>query len=257
MAIEVDLAGLEAPGRQAEVSGNGARSLEACRVVDAGLERQCSNEADTGCRHQALADRIVVGHVAGSVIEFPEGVVQHQPGVQHRQQRVRQCLVGLDQRPDLGVEPAMPEALWQFDAEDLEEAPDLLLEIDALGQHRLAAGEQCSYLVTLNALDMYAAVSAAAQQLCDATRIILVGLVAHGRECRLHLPGLHADDLKASRLQAVGQVLGERAGLEADLRDLYLELTEESDDILYLRVRLAFGQQFSFVVDDAEMCRAQ
>ncbi len=86
MAIEVDLAGLEASRRQSEVSRHSARSLEACWVIDAGLERQRSNEANARRRHQTLAGRIVVGHMTRPVIELAERVVQHQPGVQHRQQ---------------------------------------------------------------------------------------------------------------------------------------------------------------------------
>ena len=60
MPVEVEFAGLEAPGREAEVGGDGARAPEACRVINAGLERQCGDEADTGRRHQPLEDGIIV-----------------------------------------------------------------------------------------------------------------------------------------------------------------------------------------------------
>jgi hypothetical protein len=87
---------------------------------------------------------------------------------------VRECLVGFDQRPDLGIERTVPETLRQLDAEDLEEPSDLLLEIDALGEHCLAAGEQSPDMVTLDALDVHAAVPAAPEQLRDASRIVSV-----------------------------------------------------------------------------------
>ena len=54
MTIEVDLSGLEAPWRQAEVSSHSARSLEACWVINAGLEGQRSDGADARRRHQPL-----------------------------------------------------------------------------------------------------------------------------------------------------------------------------------------------------------
>ena len=81
--------------------------------------------------------------------------------------------------------------------------------------------------------------------------------LAHRRKRRLHLPGLHADDLKASRLQAVGQALGERAGLEAYLSDLDIEIVEEGIDVRNFGVCLAFGKQLAVIVDDADVCGAQ
>jgi hypothetical protein len=51
----VELAGLEAPRCQAEVRRHRARGLEAARVIDGGLERQCRDRTDTRCGHQAAA----------------------------------------------------------------------------------------------------------------------------------------------------------------------------------------------------------
>jgi hypothetical protein len=78
---------------------------------------------------------------------------------------------------------------------------------------------------------MHAAVPAAAKQLRDASRIVLVSLVAHRRECRLDLTSFHADDFVASKLQAIRQVLRERAGLQTDFGDLNIELVEEGNDV--------------------------
>ena len=46
----------------------------------------------------------------------------------------------------------MTELGWQFDAEHLEQATDLVLQVDTLRQHRFAAGEQGPDLVTLDTL---------------------------------------------------------------------------------------------------------
>lgn len=47
-------------------------------------------------------------------------------------------------------------------------------------------------------------------KLGDAAGVVLVVLVAHGRERRVHLAGLHADDVEASFAKVISQVLGER-----------------------------------------------
>ena len=151
----------------------------------------------------------------------------------------------------------MAQSCRQLDTEDLEQPADLLFEIDALSQHSLATGQQRSHLVALDALYVHAAVPAAAQQLCDTSCIVLVGLVAHGRECRLDLASFHADHLVTSKLQAVGQVLCERAGLETDFGNLNVELVEEGNDVRNLGVCLAFCKQLTFVIDDANVCGAQ
>ena len=85
MAFEIEFTRLEAPGCQAEVRSDSAQAREASWVVDAGLERQCSNKAKTECRHQALADGIAVGEFASSVIQFTKGSVQHEPRIKHGQ----------------------------------------------------------------------------------------------------------------------------------------------------------------------------
>ena len=42
----------------------------------------------------------------------------------------------------------------------------------------------------------------------DVAGVVLVSLVAHRQERRVHLARLHADDIKAGLGQAVGQVSG-------------------------------------------------
>ena len=86
MSVEIEFAGLEAPGCKSEVGRHSTRSIEARRIIDSGLESQRGDEADARRRHQALADRVGVCSLAGAIIEFAEGAVEHQPCVEHRQE---------------------------------------------------------------------------------------------------------------------------------------------------------------------------
>ncbi len=56
----------------------------------------------------------------------------------------------------------MPEPRRQLDAEDFEQPADLVLDVDALGEHRFTAREQCADVVTLEAFDVHFAVPAGA-----------------------------------------------------------------------------------------------
>ena len=59
-------------------------------------------------------------------------------------------------------------------------------------------------MVTLDAFYVDLLVPAGPQDLSDSACIIPVGLIAHGRERILDLPGFHADHLKARSLKPVG-----------------------------------------------------
>ena len=78
----VHLTGLEASGGEAEVGRHRPGAFEAGGIIHCGLEGQGGNEAHTGGRHQALTDRVLMGHVAGAVIQFAKGVIQDQASVE-------------------------------------------------------------------------------------------------------------------------------------------------------------------------------
>ena len=84
--------------------------LESGGIVDAGLVGQRSDKADTGCGHEQLADPVTLSKVSGAIIEFPERLVEHQPGVEQWQQGVRQLLIGFDDGTHCPVEPREPKA---------------------------------------------------------------------------------------------------------------------------------------------------
>jgi hypothetical protein len=58
------------------------------------------------------------------------------------------------------VEAAAREPQRQLHAEDLQQAADLVLQVDALALHDLPAGEQGAQVVALDALHMHPAVPA-------------------------------------------------------------------------------------------------
>ena len=74
---------------------------------------------------------------------------------------------------------------------------------------------KCPDQMTLHAFYVHAFVSASPQDLRDATRVILVRLVSHRRQCR-RPPGLQADDFVSGRLQPIGEVLRQCASLKTN-----------------------------------------
>ena len=150
------------------------------------------------------------------------------------------------------VEGAARQPHRQLDAEDLQQAADLVLQVDALALHDLAAGEQRPGVVALDALHVHPAVPARAQDLGDAAGVVLVGLVAHGRQRRVDLAGLHADHVVAGLGQAVGQVLGQRAGLQPHLVDRLAELPQAADQVRHLGRDGPLKPDLAVLVDDAD-----
>jgi hypothetical protein len=77
--------------------------------------------------------------------------------------------------------------------------------------------------MTGHALDVHWTIPARAQQLGDTTGIVLVGLVAHGRQGCLDLPGFHAHYLETGGLKAIGQILGHGACFETKMQTFEAE----------------------------------
>lgn len=133
------------------------------------------------------------------------------------------------------VEGAARQAHRQLDAEDLQQAADLVLQVDALALHHLTAGQQGPQMMALDALHMNPAVPTGAEDLGDAAGVVLVGLVTHGGEGCSNLPRLHAHDVEAGLPKTIGQVLGERAGLQPDLVDRFAELLQAANQVWHIR----------------------
>ena len=78
------------------------------------------------------------------------------------------------------------------------------------------------------------------QNPCDAACIVFIGFVAHRRECAFDLACFHTHDLKACRLQAVGQILSERACFQSNTFDLNAQIVQLGDNVLNIRGKLSF-----------------
>ena len=89
------------------------------------------------------------------IVQLTERLVERQPGIEYRQQVSPKRAIRFDQRTDLGIERAVSELRRQLDAEHLEQATDLVLQVNALVEHGLAAGEQRTDVMAGHALDMH------------------------------------------------------------------------------------------------------
>ena len=123
-----------------------------------------------------------------------------------------------------GARPATRRARAHGSFPEDFSSPDLVLQIDALALHDLAAGEQCTDVMAFDALHVHSAIPTRSQDLSDAASVMFVGLVAHGRKRGIDLAGLHAHDVKPRFFHSVGQMLGERASLQPYLVDRFAEL---------------------------------
>jgi len=99
---------------------------------------------------------------------------------------------------------------------------------------------------------MRCAVPPGAQDLRQAAGVVAVGLVAHRLQRRGDLPRLQADDLEAGLAQAVGEVLRQRAGLEADLANLIAKAPQRCSDDVNLGSDLRLEPDRARLVDHAD-----
>lgn len=99
---------------------------------------------------------------------------------------------------------------------------------------------------------MHAAVPAGPENLGDAAGVVLVGLVAHGRQRRVDLARLHADHVVAGLGKAIGQMLGQRAGLQSHLVDRLAELPKAADQVRDLGGHGSLQPDLALLIDDAD-----
>ncbi len=73
-----------------------------------------------------------MSELAGAVIELAEGSIQAQAGIEQWQQRMGQGGIGFDASTYSLIERAVTESGRKLNAEDFEQPPDLVFQIDAL-----------------------------------------------------------------------------------------------------------------------------
>jgi hypothetical protein len=104
---------------------------------------------------------------------------------------------------------------------------------------------------------MNGAVPAASQDLRQATGIIAVCFVAHGRQGRGGLARLEADDFEASLLQTIRQILGESASFQSDLPDVGAEASQCRHDEIHLGRHLGLVLHCTGLIDHADRHETQ
>jgi hypothetical protein len=131
------------------------------------------------------------------------------------------------------------------------QAAHLVLQINALAQQRLAAGQQCPDVVALKAFHIYLAVPAGAQDLGNAAGVVLVRLVAHGAERRLHMTRLHNHCPEAGIAQTIGQPLCQRTGFKSDSSDLRTETAQAGNNLINFRGQASLKLYLAIAIDNA------
>src|SRR4029453_9710308 len=253
----IGLAGLITSRRQSEVGRHGARAFEPVGIIDCSLKGERRNNANARHAHQPLAEEIVPHNRLDLVVELQIGSIKHFSCVEQWQQSPTEHGFCFDLLADHGVVRAMRHLPGWPDTEHPEQAAELVFKVNTLLEYRLATGKQSPDLMTLQALYMDPAVPTCAQALCYPTRVILVCFVTHCGQRRVDLACLQTYHLKAGRLQAVGEVLRERAGLEPYDFRLCAKFAQARDDPRNLRGDLRFVSHVACVVHDANRDRPE
>jgi hypothetical protein len=147
--------------------------------------------------------------------------------------------------------------LADLQAEAAQQPTQAEFDIPHLGLQQLASHEQRSHLLGRRRLAVDGSEPAHAQELGDAARIAAVGLDDHGRECRLHMPGLQEHDLEPSFLQASMQPLRQRAGLQANAGERQVQAGEKGGEHLRLTGDFGLADNLSRRIKDANAAEFQ
>ena len=137
---------------------------------------------------------------------------------------MRESRVLFDRSSCSFIKGAMANAGTKLDAKNLEQTAYFVLQINTLSQQRLAARQHGSDIMALEALDMNFTIPAGTQDLCNASRVVAVGLIAHGAKRCFHMPCFHNDRAKACIAKSIDQPLRQCSGLKAD-RPTVIEMT--------------------------------
>jgi site-specific DNA recombinase len=186
---------------QAEVGSDQARLREPGRDVHGGHERQRDHGSDAGGRHEPAAERVVTHEIEQPLVQHVVLRLQRRVRLEQRQHDRGQALTPLDQLADARAEAALTDHA-DPQAEVLQRAPQVRLEVEQFGLQQLAGGQQQPALLAHQRLDVHRAVEADPHYLRDPARIVTVRLVALGGERAAHVLGLDADHRQAAASSA-------------------------------------------------------
>jgi hypothetical protein len=237
--------------------GHGAGSFEALRVINGRFEGQCGNRPDARNRHHPHADLILGRCTFDSPIQVQKVLIQDQPRVQQRQQRIGEDIINLDHWSNDIVKAAMLHGLRQADAKDLQRAPHFVGQINRLAEQCLTGAEQSTLTMRLPALHMNRAEPSRTEHLGDPARVCPIRLVAHRRQRCVDLAGLHTNDIKAFFLETEEKVLAHRTRFKANPFDGVRECNQARRNVTNLTRQLALKQHPSLAINNAQRTRPQ
>src|SRR5882757_777474 len=250
-AVIVDLAGLVALRRQADMCADPPRVDEALRLVDRRPVGQGNDRTDPGGSHQPSAYRVVADRVEQHLVQDGE-LLAHDPA------DVEQWLGDLGQPRKARHELADPRLASTttddayFQTKIAQRAAQIGLQVQQLALKQLAAGQQHALFLGNQRLHMYRLKQAYPHHLRDPARIVAVRLVdLLRRQQGLHVPRLDADHRQLGRRQCIDRPLRQRAGLDPDPAEAHSERGQKGDDVGRLGRYFLLQDYLAGIVDNA------
>lgn len=106
--------------------------------------------------------------------------------------------------------------------------------------------------MALDALHMHPTVPIRSQELRNAAGVVFISLVPHGRERGIDLASPRAHHVEADLLQAIAQVLGQRASLQSYLMERLAERPKTANEVRNVRWDGPLKSDHSILVSDAD-----
>ncbi len=193
VACHVDVAGLVAPGREAEIRTDRRRMLESCWIVDHGGIGQSDDNADAGHGHQTTRHGIGFGACADLPIEhsdlFTERLPSSEQGFDDRHQRIFAFFRLPNARGEQGAAPA-----WNDEAEGFHQPANGAGERLALSDQLRARNQEHAQLVSVHAFDGDFTKPAGANDLGQSPSVIGVGFIDLHFERRFGVARIETND---------------------------------------------------------------
>ncbi len=151
----------------------------------------------------------------------------------------------------------MLDSFGQAKPEDLQEASNLVRQIDCLVEQGFATTQQRACAMCLSALHVDRAEPASSQDMSNAAGVVLIGLVPHRRQGGANLASFHADDIKAIIRKPIEQMLAHGASLKPDPRNRVSEALQTLGDFTDITGQFALKGNATPRIHNAQRARSQ
>src|ERR1700674_5304586 len=250
-AVIVDLAGLVALRRQADMRANRPGMDKALWLVDRRTVGQRYDGADPWGGHQPSAHRVAADRVEQHLVQDGELLAHDPADAEQRLGDRGQPRKALDELADPRLVSAATDDAY-FQTEIAQRAAQIGLHVEQLALKQLAAGQQHALFLGNQRLHMHRLEQADPHHLRDPARVVVVRLVdLLRRQQSLHVPRLNADHRQLSHRQRIDQPLRQRAGLDPDPAVGPAERAQKGDDIGWLGRYFLLQDYLAGVVDNA------